>query len=377
MAGHHYKDQQQMGPELCGRLEALAREHGIYSDSYVVMDNREYFWLPDHSGVIGFVRLGRHFKVIGGVIAPARSRASLLHEFIAFVRAHRGTLAFFNIGQADLALFEAEHFAITKLGEEAVLDLTNREWRGRQFDRLRQQVNFCRRKGVVIIEVPSGPPPDGATAALHAEIMEIERKNLAEKPQSEVTKVIQAQLHPGRLCSQRIFVARSDHGRGRIEGFVVIFPGKSGAMWSTEIYRHRPDGVRNVVVFLIHEVANLLKAEGRRELTLGLVAALRCHQPRPGDNPLVRWGLQMSWNWLGFVFDLKGVYAFKNRFRPRYEDRFCCTWPSRVFSLGSSIAFLRLWGVTKLDPLRTIKTFFRHALIVRRERITLESGREP
>ncbi len=361
-----------MGKELTERMVSLVSEHGIYSDSFLMAEtDRSYFWSPGHSGVIGYVRYGRHFKVVGGIAAPVGMRADLLGAFLGFVRSERGTAGFLNIGDTDLPLFETEGFRITKWGEEAVLDLPDRTWRGKEFERMRQQVNYGRRNGLTVSEIPAG----GDDARLHAELLEIEELAIGRKSQSEGTRVMQAQLHPERADGQRIFVARAEGGKGRTEAFIVCLPGKGGKLWSAEIYRHRPDCVRNALVFLIHDAGNILKAEGAQHLTLGLLPAIRCAEVRPGDSPFIRHGIRFAWERLGFIIDLKGVFAFKNRFRPRYENRYVCSWPDQLFPIGSTLAFLKLWGGGKLDLPRTLKHFYRQKILRRRERKSLVNGK--
>jgi phosphatidylglycerol lysyltransferase len=361
-----------MGTELTARLIHLAIEHGQYSDSFLTTEpDREYFWSHDYSGVIGFLRSGRHFKVVGGVLAPASHRATLLRQFMEFARSCGGTVAFLDVGDDHVPLLQAEHFRITKWGEEAILDLPERTWRGKQFERVRQQLNYGQRHGLKASEVTAGPAADAETSRLHKELRQVSALCVQGKPQAAETSMMQARLRPERATGQRIFVARNQDGTGRVEAFVVCLPGKGGTLWSAEIYRHRPDGVRNAVVFLIHQVAQVLRSEGAQHLSLGLVPGLRCQQPRPGDSALTRRALQLSWHCLGFVFDLKGVHAFKERFRPRYEPRYCCVWPARGLSIGSTLAFIRLWGVLDLNPIRTAKTLARQALVVRGRRKTL------
>jgi phosphatidylglycerol lysyltransferase len=372
MTGHHYDSQEKMGSELCGKLLRMASDCGICSDSFLVTElDRSYFWSPDHTGVIGYIRIGKHFKVVGGVLAPPEEQAELLRSFVEFIKRQRGTIAFINVGENAIPLFEAENFSVTKWGEEAVLDLPDRTWRGKSFERMRQQVNHGRSHGLVASEIRTGPAGDSETARLHAELDEVANLAIGRKPQSGGTRAFQALLAPERATGQRIFCARADGGKGRIEAFIVCFPGKGGMLWSTEVYRFRPDCIRNALVFLIHKAAEYLKAEGASHLTVGFIPGLRCDESRKGEVTLIRRGILFAWNHLGFVMDLKSLYAFKNRFRPRYEKRYVCAWPGNSLCIGSTIAFIRLWGGCELHPLRVTKVFFRQAFLVRRERKSL------
>ena len=89
-------------------------------------------------------------------------------------------------------------------------------------------------------------------SAVLKEIDEITRDSLAGRPQSQELEFFDGRIGEHELGLRRLFLARSDEGRGRIEGYIVCNPIENGRKWSTEIYRHRSDSVRGVIAFLMH-----------------------------------------------------------------------------------------------------------------------------
>jgi phosphatidylglycerol lysyltransferase len=197
-------------------------------------------------------------------------------------------------------------------------------------------------------------PPRGVSCeaweCLLVELAEVSAQFLANKPQASEISILESNFDPRQLGRKRIFVARADRGAGRIEGFLACNPARDGAMWSLETYRQRPDAVRGTIPFLMHQTMEILREEGVRDVSLCLIPGLRCRRPMPGDSRLTRWGIVLGTQHFDLVFDAAGVYHFKTRFRPRFENRYLCVRPR--MTLGTAWAFIRLLGVLKIHPLK-------------------------
>src|SRR5713226_3694439 len=72
------------GPGLPAELlEEYAYRYGRSYDSYLVNEpDRECFWSRGAEGVAGFVRVGKHLKVGGGLLAPDECKGVLLGELV-------------------------------------------------------------------------------------------------------------------------------------------------------------------------------------------------------------------------------------------------------------------------------------------------------
>lgn len=359
-------------PPSAEKLSEFATCWGEQYDSYLATEpGRKSFWSTGSRGLISYGVVGRHALVSGGLIAPPAEKRRLLREFLGFAARLRLRPLFFCISEEDAALFADAGLRITKLGEDAILDLGNLDFRGKCFEWVRRQVNYCRRASVVADEIyPSGMPPDHWQELL-AEIRLVGEDSLSSKPQSRELKFFDGRLGEHELGRRRLFVARSNGGHGRIEGFVVCNPMLNGRRWSTEIYRHRSDAVRGTVPFLVHHLVLTLQEEGVEQINLCIVPGRNCDDPQPGDNPAVRWAFAFSRRHLGWVFDLAGLDQFKSRFRPRYENRYLCG--PHTTSFGAFLATFRIFGVFRLSPRKTTRLLVNH-LRKRQSRPSLEAA---
>jgi phosphatidylglycerol lysyltransferase len=322
--------------------------NGQYFDSYLATEaGRLRFWSRDGSGLISYTRRGRYVLVGGGLVAPDCQKANLLGEFVEFGEREGLRLGFHNIGESDLPLFSEFGFEITKWGEEPVIDLGERTWAGKQFEWVRRQTNYCRRQGVVAYEIqPDSLAPDQWSRTL-AEVREVAAASLTRKIQSHGMRFFEGNIDQHELGLRRLFVARSDGGLGRIEGFVVCNPMFGGSRWSTELYRHRPDAVRGTIAFLFHHLMQVMQNEGVRQVGLCLDPGRNCAAGSPDDSRLVRGLLAFNEKYLSAVFDVTGLRHFKSRFRPRFENLYVCSRP-RV-SVGSLWAFVNVLGSFEID----------------------------
>jgi len=347
------------------RLEAMAYCFGRSYDSYLVMDlDRTYFWVSGYRAVLGFVLKGSCAVVIGGLIGPDEAREALLTEFMDHCRRLGWTACFGLVPEHDLALFDRYGFQSTKIGEDAIIDLRQCTWQGKDYEWVRRQTNYCQRHGMVCQEIDD---PIATTDSM-SELAEISKQFLDGTPHGHTMRYFVSQFNPDRLYRRRVFVAIAEGGAGRIEGFIVCTPYRDGAAWAIEMYRSRQDAVRGTVPFLMHQAMQTFKDEGVEQVSLCLMPSVGCAQRRPGDSGLIHTYIKITHRYFNFILDTRGIYHFKTRFRPHCENRYCCIWPKA--SLRPLHAILSIWGTLKFSPWRAIGRGLRR-LRIRRQRSTL------
>jgi len=277
---------------------------------------------------------------------------------LSFVKHNGYSLSMFNIGDKELPLYREFGFQPNKIGEDALIDLRECTWSGKKFDWVRRQSNFVRRQNAEMIEVTNDGSLDDAPAELLAELGEVSALHIAEKPQKQEMGLFVGQFLPGHMHRRRVFIARTDHGNGRIDGFIACTPGLNGQQWSLEMYRQRPDAVRGVIPALMHHAMQQMKDEGVEQASLCLIPALRCHEKIDGDRAMTRWSMILFNRLLSSVYDTQGLYHYKSRFRPEFVNRYVCCYPKG--SLGASLAFLSALGILNVKLGRVIMNAIRN-----------------
>lgn len=335
-------------------VEALAFRFGQAFDSYLVVEpDRNYFWSKDRTGVVGYTVRGRYVHVVGGLLTEPKDRPALLSDFVSFVRSRGRTkvLAFYNLLREDLPPFEAAGFQITKCGEEPLVDLTRTTWAGSQYEWLRRQESYCRRQGVTCVEVGPG---DGV-AAVADELRAVSRAHVEQTPHGQEMGYFVSRFDPDRLARRRVFVARAKDGR--IEGFIVCNPCTNGRMWAIETYRRLEDATRGVIPFSMMQAMRKMKAEGVETVSLSLVPSLRAEEGYPGDSKMLRYGQVLWWRYLNWLYDMRGIYHYKSRFRPEFRNMYIAAQPR--LTLPSIKSFFDTWGMFDVPGRRLIANIAR------------------
>lgn len=326
------------------QLREFIFQNGRYFDSYLATEpGRLHFWSRGYQGLISYQRWRNHVIIGGGLIAPEHHKPQLVDEFLEFSKKNKLSIAFHNIGEHDLSLFQERQFQITKWGEDPIIDLESCTWKGKKYEWVRRQTNYCLRQGVTACEVRPEQINPLQWSEILSEVTEVADESLTRKPQSKALKFFEGQIDNHELGLRRLFIARKN---GRIEGFVVCNPIFNGTGWATELYRHRLDSVKGTMAFLIHYVLQQLKAEGVSRAGLCLDLGRDCHA-LPGDSILVRRGLWFAEKYLTGVFDFSGLRHFKSRFRPEYKQRFACVYPKAT--IGSIVAFSSITGAHRIN----------------------------
>lgn len=335
-------------PSTClGRLERMAFDHGQAYDSYLSTEgNLAQFWSSDQKCVIAYAKVGRFVHVQGGLLGPLENRPTLLREFAGFLQTHRYLATFYNIGEGDLPLFRDHGFQITKWGEEPLLDLASVTWSGHEYEWVRRQTNYCRRQDAVVTECVKDDYSESEWDELMDEIRSIKAECLSTKPQRGDVRFFNGEVNPPSWDRRRLFVARSDKGAGRIEGFLICLPYDGGRQWSIETYRHRLNAPRGIVAYLIHQTVETMKSEEIDSISLCLCPAVR-YERLPNDSWIIRRCLQFGFHYASAFFDMPGEYHFKSRFRPRFIRRYICHWPRAT--AASMLSIVRLSGAVELD----------------------------
>ena len=344
----YYSSQADMPDSLLQRMESMAFDYGQTYDAYLVTEtDREYFWNHDRNGFIGFYRRRSRVIVSGGVFAPPDDQEALLVDFLDFAKKKGWSLLFFNVPRIQTALFRKHGFQITKSGEEPIIPLASTDWRGKPYEWVRRQENFCKRQGIEYIELEADPNDEEYRNEIVPELEEISREHLAETLHQRELRFFVGQFRPLELGRRRLFVAKQG---SRIIAFIVCTPGLGGEFWAIETYRRRPESPRGVIPFAILQTMRKMKEEGVSYVSLSLMPCLRCDMAVTGDSGIFRWGQSITWNRLNWIFDMRGTYHFKSRFRPHFREMYVAASPR--LTIRSSFEILFAWQLLWFNPFR-------------------------
>src|SRR5689334_6360722 len=318
------------------KLDLWVRRYGTNSNSYVLLEGpKSYFTSPDVEGFLAY-QISAGIALIAGdpVCAPGDARR-LIHAFSSAVMRPVGA---YQVSPEILTAFRQEGFADVQIGKEAVFNLDQFTLCGGKMELVRAATNKARRAGVVISE--HDPFAFGADT-LNEELREISREWLKAKGNRELGFVL-GSLGLEQPSAKRYFLARSNHGTGRIEGFIVCEPifGRSG--YYLDVTRRRPDAIRGTMELLTAEILRLLREEGYEMASMGVAPLALLDDPDLADHPLVAKLMRFVYQRVNTNYDFKQLYRYKAKYHPHnWEPRYFC-FNQRRLSLNMLYALIQV-----------------------------------
>src|SRR6185369_10647270 len=137
---------------------------------------------------------------------------------------------------------------------------------GGPMELVRAATNKAKREGVIVFE--HNPFAAGAEQ-INEELRAVSAEWLSLKGEHELGFLLGC-VGLERVSAKRYFVARSNNGAGRIEGFIVCEPiyGRNG--YYLDVTRRRVDAVRGTMELLTTEILRQLATEGYEMASMGL-----------------------------------------------------------------------------------------------------------
>jgi phosphatidylglycerol lysyltransferase len=302
------------------KLESWVNQYGTNSTSYVLLEGpKHYFTSPHVDGFLAYqVRAG--VAVIGGDPVCARSQApELIRNFVAAMRTY--PVGAYQVSPDMRDAFREAGFKDIQIGKEAIFELSRFSLAGGLMELVRAATNKARREEVIVSE--HRPFALGARS-VNDELRAISAEWLKEKGEHEFGFLL-GSLGLEELSAKRYFIARSEGGTGRIEGFIVCEPiyGRNG--YYLDVTRRRADAVRGTMELLTTEILRSLRAEGYEMASLGLAPLALLDDPDLSGHPRLTSLMRFVYQRVNNNYDFKLLYRYKAKYHPHaWEPRYLC-----------------------------------------------------
>ena len=306
------------------RVRALLIEHGDSSVAAFALDEHvDYFFSRNERAVIAYRFEHGVLLVIGDPIGPADEVPSLLEDFERFCLDHGWTFAFYQARPERLRPYVARGWRAVHIGEDPVIDPRTFALAGPERARLRQAMRKAEREGLELrLFVPgesafdSAHDPDG----LLAELREISAAWLRGKSGGEMGFCM-GRFDPHRLDQVWLAVAWNPKSK-RVEAFGTLTPVWGRRGWALDLMRRRPDAVPGVMEWLVVRSLEHMRTRGDAMLSLSLSALAKVGPPGADGVEAEDPARQFLMERLGRFYDFRGLFTWKRKFDPVFEDRY-------------------------------------------------------
>ncbi|HEY0762153.1 MAG TPA: DUF2156 domain-containing protein [Pyrinomonadaceae bacterium] len=333
------------------KLDSWVRRYGTNSSSYVLLEGpKSYFTSPGVDGFIAYQVSGGVALIAGDPVCAPQQARRLIHDFTSVVMKPVGA---YQVSPLMLEAFRQEGFADIQIGKEAVFDLDRFTLAGGKMELVRAATNKARREGLVVSE---HDPFAFDAESVNDELREISAAWLRCKGNQELGFVL-GSVGLEQPSAKRYFIARSENGTGRIEGFIVCEPiyGRSG--YYLDVTRRRLDSVRGTMELLTAEIMRILREEGCEMASMGLAPLALLDDPDLLDHPVLARLMRFVYERVNLSYDFKLLYRYKAKYHPHtWEPRYFC-FNQRRLSLSMLYAVVQVRNALKLETLIGRKGF--------------------
>ena len=302
------------------RVEELLKEYGQSSVGAFALSDCDYFFSQNGRAVIAYRYESDTLLVIGDPIGPAEEIGPLLNDFARFCAEADWQFAFFQARPEWLPLYRERGWRALHIGEDPVLWASTFTLSGPAVADARRAARKAEGAGLEVLHFVPGRNP--FEPAEHPELLDQMRAISADwlraHPGGE-KGFCMGRFDPSRLGKEWLAIALRPDTR-RVEGFMTWVPiwGRHG--WALDLMRRRLDSQPGTMEFLVARSAESAASRGEAMLSLSLSALARVEESSEEREPDP--GREFLMEHLARFYDFKGLFRWKKKFAPSFEDRY-------------------------------------------------------
>jgi phosphatidylglycerol lysyltransferase len=263
------------------------------------------------SAFIMYAIQGRTWAALGDPVGPVERLTGLVRLFLERCADFGGIPVFYEVTTAHLHRFADFGLTFVKLGEEAIVDLTEFTLEGAKAAKFRQAVRRLEKDGGVFRIVEPAEVP-----AIMSALREVSDDWLAAKAGAE--KGFSLGFFDEEYLAR--FPVAVIEREGRIQAFTNLWRGARQVELSLDLIRYQSAAPKNVMEALIVHVMVWGKQQGYHRFALGM-APLSGFEQSP---------VAPVWSRIaGFVYEhgdavynFQGLRAYKEKFNPMWEQHY-------------------------------------------------------
>ncbi len=254
---------------------------------------------------------GRTWVALGDPVGPPDVRCALIRLFLEHCDDYAATPVFYEIRKDSLHLYADFGLTFVKLGEEAVVDLSQFSLDGSRHKPMRHALRHLEHHGASCRIVLPAEVPAIIDALQSVSDDWLEHKAGGEKGFS---------LGFFRPDYVKRFPVAVVERNGQIVAFASVWPGPKAVELSIDLMRYHHDAPNGVMEGLMVYLMRWGKEQGYRSFSLGM-APLSGFEGSP---------VAPLWNRLGsflyshgeVFYNFQGLRAYKDKFHPSWESRY-------------------------------------------------------
>ncbi|BAY31117.1 hypothetical protein NIES2107_29710 [Nostoc carneum NIES-2107] len=280
--------------------------------AYTLLSDKSYYFSPSGRSIIAYVPKGRGAIALGDPIGPIDERQEVIAAFGEFCQRNDWYPAFYQTLPNNLDIYISLGFRVLKIGEEAIVDLETFTLQGKAGQKFRSAINKLTKLGY---EVKFYEPPIADELLRQLKPVSDEWLKMVQGSEKKFSLgwFDEAYL---RDC----VIAVVYEPQGKITAFANIVPEYQHNEVTLDMMRHRPTMENGTMDFLFSSMLQYFKEKNYDSFNFAL-SALAGVGETPESRRLEK-VLGYLYEHLNRFYNFKGLHAYKEKFRPRWEPRY-------------------------------------------------------
>lgn len=306
-------------PETTTWEKQLAREilknHGYTTFSYFTLgDDKSYYFNEGSSAYVAYVVKQGVALAAGDPVGPIEEISGMVNGFKSFAEENGWVPVFNTVEERFSPIYDEAGFKLLKGGEEAIIDLTAWDMKGKAKEDLRTAYNKGKRLNWQFKVYDSEIKDETVINQIRA----INEAWLREKYGGEMGFMMG--ITPIFGGSETLVATVSD-GEGNLMAFMTLAPiyGRQG--WIGDHVRRNEKAPNGVIDFLMVSLILTLKDQGFKMLSMG-EAPLHGVGEQDSNRLTLERLMRLIYENFNSVYHYKQLYEYKAKWRPMWEDRF-------------------------------------------------------
>ncbi len=291
----------------------ILQKHGRTAlDNFKLWSDKSYFFNLTRDCFIAYRVAANVAVALADPVGPPSQVEDTLRQFKQFCDAQGWGLALHQTQPIWLAIYRGLGFRTLKLGDDAIVDLSNFSLTSKRMKRFRQRVGQLEKQGVHFHFYPA-PANDERLAQLR----EVSDEWL-QLPNRRERSFTVGSFAPDYLRSTPIFTA--EDADGKILAFVNLLVSYHPGEVTIDLMRHRLQAPNGIMDYLFVKLFEWSKTQGYTRFNLGM-APMAGFQEREEATAAER-VVHAFFQRLNFLFSFSGIKQYKAKFADLWEPRY-------------------------------------------------------
>ncbi len=300
-------------PHEMERAHQILSRHGRSAqDFFKARPDKSYFFSSGEECFLAY-RVGRSLAVVlGDPVGPEAALEGIVQDFTRFCEDNGWGVAFYQVMPDYLDVYQSLGFKKLKVGDDAIVDLSQFTLDGKAAKTFRSKVNQLEKAG---IHTQYYEPP--IPAPVMTQIQEVSDEWL-QIPGRRERQFALGMFDQEYLNSTPIFTA--EDSSGHILAFVNIVPSYRRGEAAIDLMRRRIEAPNGIMDYLFVKLFLRNQEQGFEQFNLGM-APMAGFQEQEEATPEER-AIHAFFQHLNFLFSFKGLLAYKAKFATVWEPRY-------------------------------------------------------